>query len=226
MLRQSRLMNIRIASALAALCLLAPPTGIATAAEEPKAAAPAPTWRGTATLKDRARIRGWWSSWEKAIAAARAAGHGADLDADAILFKPDAALPNPYVPPGDYRCRTFKLGSRAGNMVAGPGYMAYPWFNCRVTAEQGLFSFVKLDGSQRPMGLIFDDNGRRQIFLGTLMLGEERTPLNYGDDPRRDMAGLVERIGAMRWRIVLPEPAFESLLDVIELVPAETEPTP
>ena len=34
------------------------------------------------------------------------------------------------------------------------------------------------------------------------------------------MAGLVERIGDNRWRLVLPAPAYESLLDVIELVPA------
>ncbi|WP_152998778.1 DUF4893 domain-containing protein, partial [Sphingopyxis sp. H115] len=30
----------------------------------------------------------------------------------------------------------------------------------------------------------------------------------------------VERIGDNRWRLVLPAPAYESLLDVIELVPA------
>ena len=34
------------------------------------------------------------------------------------------------------------------------------------------------------------------------------------------MAGLVERIGDNRWRLVLPAPAYESMLDVIELVPA------
>ena len=31
---------------------------------------------------------------------------------------------------------------------------------------------------------------------------------------------VVERIGDNRWRLVLPAPAYESLLDVIELVPA------
>src|SRR5690606_20523521 len=43
---------------------------------------------------------------------------------------------------------------------------------------------------------------------------------NYGSDRMRDMAGLVERVGDNRWRLVLPAPAYESLLDVIELVPA------
>ncbi|MDB5668625.1 MAG: hypothetical protein JWL74_1575, partial [Alphaproteobacteria bacterium] len=35
----------------------------------------------------------------------------------------------------------------------------------------------------------------------------------------RDMAGIVERIGDRRWRIVLPRPSFESIVDVLELVP-------
>jgi hypothetical protein len=217
MLGQSRAMRYRLIPAFAAL-LLAPLTSALAAEDEPAATAPTPGWRDVATLQDRARIRGWWATWEKALAAARAAGHGANIDADAALYKADAALPNPHLPPGDYRCRTVKLGAKSPE--TGLAYVAYPWFACRVAAEQGLFSFAKINGSQRPIGLIFDDNARRQIFLGTLMLGEERTPMNYGDDPHRDMAGLVERIGATRWRIVLPQPAFESLLDVIELVPA------
>src|SRR3546814_14282978 len=80
--------------------------------------------------------------------------------------------------------------------------------------------FRSLSGSQRPVGLIFPDNLKRQIFLGTLELGDEEMALNYGSDRMRDMAGLVERIGDNRWRLVLPAPAYESLLDVIELVPA------
>jgi hypothetical protein len=58
------------------------------------------------------------------------------------------------------------------------------------------------------------------VFLGTLVLGDESLPVSYGSDRMRDMAGLVERIGDNRWRLVLPAPAYESLLDVIELVPA------
>jgi len=33
------------------------------------------------------------------------------------------------------------------------------------------------------------------------------------------MAGYVERVGERRWRMVLPRPTFESIVDVIELVP-------
>ena len=58
------------------------------------------------------------------------------------------------------------------------------------------------------------------FLAGTLVLGDESMAVSYGSDRMRDMAGLVELIGDNRWRLVLPSPAYESLLDVIELVPA------
>ncbi len=175
------------------------------------------TWRATATVQDQARIRGWYSSWQTALADARAKGFGADIDREGVLLQPTAALPNPHLPAGEYRCRTIKIGAQGR---AGLSYVAYGWFRCRVSAEQGLSSLTKITGSQRPVGLIFPDNLKRQVFLGTLELGDEKMAVNYGSDRMRDMAGLVERIGDNRWRLVLPAPAYESLLDVIELVPA------
>jgi hypothetical protein len=76
-----------------------------------------------------------------------------------------------------------------------------------------------LNGSQRPVGVLFPDHDRRLIFLGTLQLGDEAAAIRYGRDTERDLVGLVERIGPRRWRIGFPAPHFESLLDVIELVP-------
>lgn len=187
----------------------------------PPSAADAPaetgTWRSTATAQDQTRIRGWYSSWQTALADARAKGFGADIDREGVLLQPTAALPNPHLPAGDYRCRTIKVGAQGRG---GLSYVAYGWFRCRVSAEQGLSSLTKITGSQRPVGLIFPDNLKRQVFLGTLELGDEKMAVNYGSDRMRDMAGLVERIGDNRWRLVLPAPAYESLLDVIELVPA------
>lgn len=187
----------------------------------PRSAADAPptagTWRATATDQDRARIRNWYKSWEAALADARAKGHGAEIEREGVLLQPVAALPNPHLPAGDFRCRTIKVGSQRGGTL---GYIAYDWFRCRVDAEQGLSSLTKLTGSQRPVGLIFPDNLTRQVFLGTLELGDETMPVNYGIDRMRDMVGVVERIGDNRWRLVLPAPAYESLVDVIELVPA------
>lgn len=188
----------------------------------PPSAADAPpdetgSWRATATDADKERIRGWYSSWQAALADARAKGFGADIDREGVLLQPMAALPNSHLPAGDYRCRTIKVGAQGRS---GLSYVAYGWFRCRVAPEQGLSSLTKISGSQRPVGLIFPDNLKRQIFLGTLELGDEKMAVNYGSDRMRDMAGLVERIGDNRWRLVLPAPAYESLLDVIELVPA------
>ena len=175
------------------------------------------TWRATATDQDQERIRGWYKSWQAALADARAKGFGADIDREGALLQPTAALPNPHLPAGDYRCRTIKLGTQGRGSLS---YVAYGWFRCRVAPEQGLSSLTKLSGSQRPVGLIFPDNLKRQVFLGTLELGDEKMAVSYGSDRMRDMAGLVERIGDNRWRLVLPAPAYESLLDVIELAPA------
>ncbi|NCP11996.1 MAG: DUF4893 domain-containing protein [Sphingomonadales bacterium] len=175
-------------------------------------------WRAIATSSDRDRVRNWRQAWVSALSAARAAGHGADIAAGGALFDPDAALPNPYIPPGDYRCRTTKLGAKQAGLL---DYAAYGWFACRIAAEQEIFSLTKLSGSQRPVGLMFDDTDRRQVFLGTLQLGDEEGIIDYGVDPARDMAGLVERIGPAHWRLALPYPAFESLLDVIEIEPAD-----
>ena len=190
------------------------PTLPPSAADEPPASG---SWRATATDQDKERIRGWYSSWEAALADARAKGHGADIDREGVLLQPMAALPNAHLPAGDYRCRPIKVGAKGRG---GLSYIAYGWFRCRVAPEQGLSSLTKLTGSQRPVGLIFPDNLKRQIFLGTLELGDEKMAVNYGSDRMRDMAGLVERIGDNRWRLVLPAPAYESLVDVIELVPA------
>src|SRR3546814_20610653 len=59
----------------------------------------------------------------------------------------------------------------------------------------------------------------RQIFLGAMELGDEKEPPAYGDDPDRDLAGYVERVGAFQWRIVIPDPGKESRLDVFDMVP-------
>lgn len=173
-------------------------------------------WRSVATSNDRERIRSWREAWTRALAAARAAGHGQAVAREGALLHPDAALAYSPPPPGAYRCRVTKLGARSSGLL---DFVAYPHFACRVRLESGILSLAKLTGSQRPVGLIFPDTGRRGIFLGTLELGDERRALQYGQDRERDLAALVERIGPARWRLVFPYPHFESLVDVVELIP-------
>lgn len=184
-------------------------------ASAPVAAAPA-DWRNVATTADRDRLRRWRDAWMQALPAARK-GNAAEIGEQGALFDPDRALPGAMPPPGAYRCRVFKLGAAGPAML---DYVAYPFFDCRVDAEGDVLSLYKQTGSQRPVGLLFADGDARAVFLGTLVLGDERAPLEYGQDADRDMAGFIERVGDRRWRLVLPWPRFESKLDVVELVPA------
>lgn len=174
-------------------------------------------WRATATTADRERLRNWRIAWTAALDEVRKGGKSALIAQQGALLDPDRALPLPLPPAGDYRCRVFKLGSKG---TPGAGFIAYPYYDCRITDEGEVLSLHKRSGSQRTVGLVFKDTDARGIFLGTLVLGDETMPLQYGQDAARDMAGVVERIGERRWRLVLPYPAFESLVDVIELVPA------
>ena len=173
-------------------------------------------WRTIATGTDRQRLRDWRTAWVEALAKANAAGHAANVAREGLLLQPDAALPGPALPPGLYNCRTIKVGAKSSGLL---DYVAYPPFTCRIREEDGLLSFAKLTGSQRPLGLFFPGNDRRMVFLGTLQLGDERRALEYGHDRERDMAGILERIGDNRWRLVFPYPHFESTIDVLELTP-------
>lgn len=208
-------MKRALAAAIACACIAGCSKGDRPRTERaPRAAA---DWRAVATDADRERLRGWRTAWTSAVEKVWASGRGGALAPVGALLEPDRALPTPLPPVGDYRCRTFKLGAKAAGL---PDYSVYPWFACRIVAEGEVLGFHKDTGSQRPVGLIFPDGDARGIFLGTLMLGDETAPLQYGQDRARDMAGIVERVGDRRWRLTLPYPAFESTLDVIELVPA------
>ena len=199
--------------ALAALLCLA----LAACAPKPIVATATTDWRAAATGHDRQRLRDWRATFVSALAKARASGHGAEIAAEGVLLEPDAALGGGPIANGAYRCRVIKLGALSPGML---DYVAYPFFNCQVQQERGLQGFAKLTGSQRPVGVVFPGDALRQVFLGTLVLGDEARAMQYGNDPDRDLAAFVERIGPNRWRMVLPRPAFESTLDVIELVPA------
>ncbi|HYD13919.1 MAG TPA: DUF4893 domain-containing protein [Allosphingosinicella sp.] len=202
-------------SLLAAAAALAP-AAFAAAAEDVVTPRAGSDWRQVATEEDRGRLRHWRDAWVDALAQANRS-NAAAIAAGGALFEPDTALPGAQPPAGDYACRTVKLGRQPPGGV--PDYVEYPAFRCRIAERDGRIHFTKLTGSQRPVGTIFPDNGRRLIFLGTLMLGDETRALRYSRDRERDLIGIIERIGPDRWRMVFPRPHFESLLDVIELTP-------
>jgi hypothetical protein len=218
--------------AVLAAALLASACAAHPAAPPISAPASAPiSWRSLATADDRRRLRDWRSAWVEALGKARA-GHAAEVAREGALLDPDAAaLGGVTPPPGEYRCRVVKLGGQSPDV---PDYVAYGPFACRVgpaaaaagmaaapagPGDAGAVPFATA-GLQRPVGRLFPDTPRRLMFLGTLQLGDEQGVLRYGHDKERDVAGLLQRIGERRWRLVLPRPHFESTLDVVELIPA------
>jgi hypothetical protein len=176
-------------------------------------------WREVATENDRQRLADWRSTFINAVGAAQKAGHSADVSHEGDLLNPDAALGPPGIPNGLFRCRIIKIGAKD---QGGLPYIAYPPFTCRVKADRDLQRLNKFGGSQRYVGLIFPGDQVHQVFLGTLVLGDETRAMQYGQDQLRDVAGYIDRIGPNRWRLIMPKPHFESQLDIMELTPTAT----
>jgi hypothetical protein len=175
-------------------------------------------WKKLATAADQDRLSRLDSAWQQALTEA-GKSFSAEIRKEGVLLKPHAALPRPAPTPGSYNCRLVKLGQAAPKTRA---YESFKPFFCYVEVEGDLLTIVKQTGSQRPAGRLWeDDNPDRLIFLGSLALGNEDQPLAYGDDPKRNMAGVFERIAPFRWRLVIPWPQSSSKLDVFELTPVD-----
>ena len=175
-----------------------------------------PGWRGVANEADTSLIAGLEAAWREALADA-----GRQARSEGKLLDPQAALPRPAPSPGSYMCRVIRLGS---SKRRDPAFQAFKPFFCHVGVNGEQLSITKQTGSERPAGYLWDDTDKnRMIFLGTLTLGNETAPLSYGDDPSRNMAGVFERVGPLRYRLVVPKPRGLAKLDVIELVPAPVQ---
>jgi hypothetical protein len=182
---------------------------------------PAPAsqaWKALATAEDADRIARLGLAWQAALADAQRT-NGADIRREGKLLLPRSGLSRPDPTPGSYNCRLIKLGAATASSKP---YETFKPFFCYVEVEDDLLTIVKQTGSQRPAGRLWkDDDPTRLVFLGSLALGNEDQPLAYGDDPKRNMAGVLERIGPFRWRLVIPWPQSTSKLDVFELTPVD-----
>ena len=170
-------------------------------------------WRDYARPADADRLSRLTGAWATALKLANDKGHAGDLAALGPLADPKArALPHPQPAPGDYRCRTVKLGGSLG-------FISYPWFRCHVELTPGGdLVLTKLTGSQRTAGKFYPDGDTRLVYLGGQAWGaDEAAAPAYGQDAKRDQIGVLERIGETRWRLALPWPRVESDLDLVEL---------
>jgi hypothetical protein len=213
-----------LALALAAGCTTKPklPPGVVPSVEV-GAPLKSEAWKQVATDADEDRIARLGLAWQDALGDAQRS-NGADVRREGKLLLPRSGLPRPEPTPGSYNCRLIKLGKAA---AAGKSYETFKPFFCYVEVEGDLLTIVKQTGSQRPAGRLWqDDDPNRLVFLGSLALGSEDQPLAYGDDPKRNMAGVFERIGAFRWRLVIPWPQSTSKLDVFELTPVDFDKQP
>jgi len=173
-------------------------------------------WHRMATEDDRTRLGHWRDNMVTALKAARAADAQA-VDASGVVLLPDAALEPVAITSGQYRCQMLKLGVQDHSTAA---FRITPVAPCTVVQEGKLLRFAMRSGLQRPQGLIYAENNRRMVMLGTLVVGDEAMAQIYSHDATRDLIGIVERIGNNHWRILLPAPHFESLFDVIDITPA------
>lgn len=182
----------------------------------------AQAWMGIASPADVQRLANVTGAWAAGLADARKAGFVTAVRDEGQLLQTGAALPRPAPTPGSYNCRLVRLGAPVRGQ---PAFEKFKPFFCYVQVEENLLTIVKQTGSTRPAGRLWeDDNPDRLVFLGSLALGDEQQPLAYGEDARRDMAGIFERIAPFRWRLVIPWPQDGAKLHVFELTPVAEQP--
>jgi uncharacterized protein DUF4893 len=222
-----RFANLRTCAPVGAMMALALLSGCATKGKLPSGLHPSvevgpplksEVWKGLAVAADQDRLARLGLAWQEALVDAKKS-NAADVAREGKLLLPRAALPRPAPTPGSYNCRMIALGKATAKAKA---YESFKPFFCYVEVEGDQLTIVKQTGSQRPAGRLWeDDDATRLVFLGSLALGDEEQPLAYGDDPKRNMAGVFERIAPFRWRLVIPWPQNDAKLDVFELTPVD-----
>lgn len=170
-------------------------------------------WRRIAAARDAAALDALGEGWDQALAAARGSGLTRRVAAEGVLLMRGAGLARAAPPPGSYRCRYVRLGTRKWTASA-------PAF-CYVGVEKGQLSLATELRGLRLGGYLWEiKSGGRLVFLGAAVPAGGKSVPAYGDDPAADSAGLVERIGEFRYRLTLPEAAPGAGLTVVEMVAA------
>jgi hypothetical protein len=218
----ARLVLAASALALLAGCVKEPPPDKPRPVISVAAPSKSQAWMSIASTADLQRLANVTGAWAAGLADARKAGFVTAVRDEGRLLRTDAALPRPAPTPGSYNCRLVRLGA-AGKGT--PAFEKFKPFFCYVEVEGNLLTIVKQTGSTRPAGRLWeDDNDDRLVFLGSLALGDEQQPLAYGEDAKRDMAGIFERIAPFQWRLVIPWPQDGAKLNVFELTPVAEQP--
>lgn len=208
-------------SRLRLVCCLAFLAGTAacqTASDRPAAGSriiveEAEAWRSIASERDAAALDGLADRWRDSLAAGRAANLSRRIAGEGELLEPDTRLARAAPAPGSYRCRYVRPGGRRW-VSSVRGF-------CYIGVEAGRLSLATELRGLRLGGYLWElKGGDRLVFLGGAVPAGAKTAAAYGENPSRDTAGLVERIGEFRYRLTLPEPSPGVGLTIVELVAA------
>jgi len=165
---------------------------------------------------ERARLDNFDAAFGDAMIQALAGGAAEDVAALTRAMSGQPQIAFAATLPGDWSCRTIKLGGVSPLVVYSP-------FKCRLTATDRGFAFEKLTGSQLTRGEITLRDGRA-IYTGMGFVRGENPP-EYADLPedfssngrvQSDVA-VFQRISPNRARLLFPAPAVESDFDILEL---------
>ncbi|HWH23053.1 MAG TPA: DUF4893 domain-containing protein [Allosphingosinicella sp.] len=214
----ARLYGGLLIALLLAGCQTRPPAPVDAPSTAPAAGA---GWREEALPEHASRIERISEAWSRALGNARRAGFVRQIAAEGRLLDPAAGLPFPAPSPGSYMCRTIRFAPPRGKSRA---FAAYRPFFCFVGAGEERLFLTKQTGSDRPSGYLWDSgSGRALVFLGSVPRGDAAEAGAYGQDEERDVVGLLERIGPLRFRLVIPRDVERGAIDVLELVPAPVQ---
>jgi hypothetical protein len=190
--------------------------GASVTMEEPDA------WREVASADSEAAIDGLPARWSEALDEARRAGLRRTLAGAGALLDPGTRLPRAAPAPGSYRCRLIRIGAGAAR---GRAYSASRPAFCFVGVEGDQLSLTTEIAVRRLGGYLWEETGgARLVFLGTAVPAGAKSAGAYGENAAGDVAGLVERVGPFRYRLVVPGGAGEAKLMIFDLVAAPAAP--
>ncbi|WP_165351939.1 DUF4893 domain-containing protein [Salipiger sp. IMCC34102] len=173
--------------------------------------------------EDAERLQVLSSSAGAGFLQALAGGSRGDVDHLQEVMAGTPVAPIETTLAGDWSCRMLNLGGISPLVVYAP-------FDCRITADEDGFVLEKTTGSQRMTGRI-TLRPEGMVLLGTGYV-DDRAPVAYDDLPMEfetdgtlwPVVGVVEQTGPDRARILMPDPALESVFDVLDL--RRTPPPP